>query len=632
MRTVRYAEGDSFTRYAKENGFASWRAIWDHAANAALRAKRHETWKCLPGDAVTIPDPEVKVLVGGTESIHEFKAVVAKPAVVRIVDDLGAPAAPAAVVRTRVEVSNRITTADLPAGFADPSTDRDNFKIEVEDEGEGGDSIPAARVTLEALRNGRTHVVAAGESLSRIAARYGIEDWRTITQHPRNRAWAAAHPDPNVIHVGERLWIPLDHDPADFAPARTLQVELHRVAGTKRFRSRYLRLVVDDQDLAAAPTQTLLTDWDSTDHAIDILGQYVRVRYTGSSGEVVAARATVGGATRSRIALAVHIVRTAPGAAGVVTEDDARVRVFKWWRRLYAQISMAPDLKLVRTVDPLENLISVSDYTGANATGGAGRQARFTLRATRAGVADKVAVIGPRAFTAGDTPITTANALAALINADGTFNVRVVQNPPPLDVTIAGGSADLVITDPDGGRVTVEALAANDPLQTITVGRVNVGAFVGWAAGGRQDWVIGSIQQRVLAQAYDTGSDRIDLFVIGAHTSGDRGQALMPGNIYTAGRQAIAQVIRSATVAQIVMDGTDNNPVSGPHECGHVMLDAIHATVNTQVMRNGTSGDHPVDGSKRFDEAAVAYDTPAVGIAQEARIRANGAAVLSPLE
>ena len=136
--------------------------------------------------------------------------------------------------------------------------------------------------------------------------------------------------------------------------------------------------------------------------------------------------------------------------------------------------------------------------------------------------------------------------------------------------------------------------------------------------------------QRTLLQAYDTGSDRIDILVIGAFTSGDRGQAMMPGTIYAAGRQAIAAVTMSAFVNQTTMDASENNPFSMPHECGHTLLDAIHATETTQLMRAGTSPTHPVGGTKRISETGITFDNPAISIVQEPRMRTKGAAVLAP--
>ena len=209
--------------------------------------------------------------------------------------------------------------------------------------------------------------------------------------------------------------------------------------------------MVDDQDQAANTAQTLLTDFDPGDENVDILGQIVKVTYTAASGPV-SSETTVGSATRSFVKVAVHVVRSAAGGAGVVTTAQATTRVKKWLRRLYAQVSMTPQLLQVREVDPLENLVSISNDHGRSATGGASSHVSFTIRSRRTGAADLTQAVGPYAVVAGHTPMQTADGLAALIRAAPTFTVRTVQNPPTLEPTITQGSADLIITDSAGGK------------------------------------------------------------------------------------------------------------------------------------------------------------------------------------
>lgn len=499
---------------------------------------------------------------------------------VRFVDDGGNPTTNSATVKTTLEVSNRVTTQALPAGFTDVSDDRDNFKVEVLDATATGNTIAAVKVEVEALKR--------------------------------------------------------DH--SQFSPRRKINVELQRVGTTQLFRSKYLRLVVDDIDQAANTAQTLLTDWDSTNEDLHILGQIVKVTYTAASGPVTA-ETTVGSATRSFVRVAVNILKATAGGAGVVTTAQATTRVKKWFKRNYAQISMTPNLLQVREVDPLENLVSISNDHGRSATGGATAIISFTIRSRRAGAADLTQAIGPYTAVAGHTPMQTADALAALIRASPTFQARTVQNPPTLEATITQGSADIVITDPAGGRVSIETLRAGDATQTVSVGVVNVGTFVGWAAvppgspagtATPLNWVAGSIMQRTLLQAYDTGSDRVDYFVIGTFTTPHGGQAMMPGTIYAAGKQAIPAVTRSVFIIASMMNAGDGDPFACGHEAGHVLLDAIHATDVTQLMMGGYLGNNRVDGPKRFMEAAAAYDTPATSFVQETRIRAQGAAALTP--
>lgn len=503
-------------------------------------------------------------------------------ALVRFVDDGGNPATTSATVKNTLEVSNRVTTADLPTGFTDASTDRDNFKVEVLDATVTGSSIPATSVEVEALK-------------------------------PSGTA---------------------------FSPRRKINVELQRVGTSNLFRSKYLRLVVDDQDNGANTAQTLLTDWDSSDESITILGQIVKVTYTSSCGPLTS-QTTVGSATRSYVRVAIRAMRTSPGGSPVVTAAQATTRIKKWFRRVLAQISMTPDLITAFEVDPLENLISISNDHGRSATGGTASRIQFTIRSVRSGAVPGAPDL-TQAITytpvAGHTPMQTANAIAALIRAQPNFSVTTVQNPPTLEPTITQGSADIILHDPIGGRIRIESPSSSDATQTIDVGVVNVTNFGSWfktpTGGGAapQNWVVGSIQQRTLLNEYDTGSDRVDIFVIGTLDTPNRGQAMFPGSFYAAGKQAIPQVTRSAFVNANTMDGTDNDCYNTIHEVAHVMIDAVHVQGDpTQLlMGSGTSMTHVVGGSKRFSESAVTFDGPAITVVQETRMRAQGAPLLHP--
>lgn len=53
-----------------------------------------------------------------------------------------------------------------------------------------------------------THVVAQGECLSSIAAKYGFADWKTIYDDPANADFKGRRPNPNLIYPGDQLIIP----------------------------------------------------------------------------------------------------------------------------------------------------------------------------------------------------------------------------------------------------------------------------------------------------------------------------------------------------------------------------------------------------------------------------------------
>ncbi len=84
------------------------------------------------------------------------------------------------------------------------------------------------------------HVVAAGESLAKIAALYGLgfTAWRTIYDHPANLELREKRPDPNLIQVGDEVHIP---GLPMSRPARDAQVgiELLDIDGSPRAGERY---------------------------------------------------------------------------------------------------------------------------------------------------------------------------------------------------------------------------------------------------------------------------------------------------------------------------------------------------------------------------------------------------------
>jgi hypothetical protein len=67
----------------------------------------------------------------------------------------------------------------------------------------------------------RIHTVRRGESLSKIAAQYGIKSWRTIYDDPGNAAFRKKRPNPNRIEIGDEIVIPEASGTAAAPPAAT---------------------------------------------------------------------------------------------------------------------------------------------------------------------------------------------------------------------------------------------------------------------------------------------------------------------------------------------------------------------------------------------------------------------------
>ncbi len=262
---------------------------------------------------------------------------------------------------------------------------------------------------------------------------------------------------------------------AEAAKRKLDPVTCKKVRSGVAYRSKYLRLVVDEADKAAKTDQTLLTTdmTDQGDFTVEILEQNVRASYAisrcpGNPKCRISTAVPIGSDTdarkpRRRLRIAVHVLRRAPGGAPVVTTANAERRVRKWIRRLYAQASIAPKIvQPTREVDPVANLVAVSDPAGASAAGDG--QLGFRLSAP----GQPTLVVGPITPAAGDTPEVSANALAALVTAPYAATVTV--NPARFVDPVTSRSADLLITP---ANVTIDSVVSTDSRQTLTVGRPN---------------------------------------------------------------------------------------------------------------------------------------------------------------
>ncbi|MEE9443243.1 MAG: LysM peptidoglycan-binding domain-containing protein [candidate division Zixibacteria bacterium] len=57
-------------------------------------------------------------------------------------------------------------------------------------------------------KDGFHYTIRKGDTLSGIARRFGVAHWRIIYNHSENEAFKASHPDPNLIHPREVIWVP----------------------------------------------------------------------------------------------------------------------------------------------------------------------------------------------------------------------------------------------------------------------------------------------------------------------------------------------------------------------------------------------------------------------------------------
>lgn len=585
---------DSLSQLAVDHGFADWRRIWEHTANDALSALRNTPANLQVGDIVEIPDRTEGEDTANTENETPFIRLGVPVASVCFVDDGGRPRDEFVTRLHVLEVSNLVTTRQLPTNHLTRSRDRDNFKIEVVDSGEVGNRIPANRTVVEAL-------------------------------HPALNPDGTFQQDRN----GDTVFIP-------FNPPRVITggVDLKRVPGTNKFRSRYFRLVTDMEDFNIRNGRTLLTDHDPNDLRIEILDQIARVTYTSSTAEPLRDEAEVGRDER-RFRITVQVLRRTPRGPVVdtLTLGEIERHVAKWVRRTYAAASMSPKLVAfpalpagtpansvrvdpnivgVREVDPPENLVSI--FNRNRNTARASERIHFRVR-DETGAKD-VSVDYTTGTQPNDrTPRQIADLCAAQLTAGGVFSVDVVDNPR---TTNLARSCDLLIRDPAGNRVTIseERTRRGGARTRIGVGRLNPRRV---ALPGNRFVAVGTRDNRLLARNYGSGPDRIDCFVIGRFRGGTLGFAFgrfhrRSPQLATLGpmRSIVMVDGRTAHAAASVNSSAPERYVHAlDHEIGHVLLDIVHFNgFNVQLMTNaGASVNrrNRVRDSKRLADRIIPY-------------------------
>lgn len=601
-KTVTARSGDSLCNIAYLNGFSDCKLLREEAANAYIVNRTEEPGQVLPGDVVTIPDYVEHTEAGATELTHNF-VKRGNLAMLRFVHKQTAANLSSDPSLRFLNVSNYITdkagTGDGNAAFpgtadgnfnAEADKDQDAFKIEILDLKASGDLT----AELEVLRP---------------------------TYNAAGRV---------VGHV---------QFPTAIRPARQLRPTAFKQGSTQLRRTPYLRLVVDEKDKAAAANQTLLTSdifdpADATTKQVEILDQQIKASYTiASCSQNPKCKSTVElpiGEDRRRMRLAVHVLNNRPSATGgtpVVPLADVERRVFTWFRRVYAQANIAPKLMLeTRAVDPPANLVSISNDSGLRANGDG--QIGFTISAA----GKPTQVVGPISPARSDRPIKTAQTLAALVTTP--YRAAVSENPARFVDIASLKSADIVITEESGARVTITIdvpLANRDTGQTIDIGAANPMNLLSWAVPrGNNNWNAGSIEQRTVLKNHDTGDDRVDIFVAHQLSAGNRGEAMMSNHLVDPARSSISQVKWSAFLAAHAMNAGDGNPFSFPHEVGHVAAEVVHATAsrNQLMTGGGTSETNAVGGTKRIRDDAVHYDSPPGDFNIVSRLRAAGSPLL----
>jgi hypothetical protein len=621
--TVTAADGDSLCKFAVDAGFLNCEPLRALAENKFFLDRPLKA-----GDIVTIPDIVAQTLDKASDATHEFVKLGGPPAQIRFVH--GSPTIPYKddVTLDHLEVSAFITdkggspdgSADLPdENFCEFNQvghdDDDTFKVEVFDPANTGKEID---VVIEALRP-------------------VLNPDGTVKEH--------TFFDGSV------------DDAASERGKRSLKVKAKKVGkstNTMRFRSPYLRLVVDEADKSGTvdplpagtfpektknkprPKQTILvTDMvDAGDDTVEILDQLVEARFefkncpqTGDKKCAARVRLPLGD-DRQKVKVAVHILRRQIGSNPVVTPANARRRILKWIRRVMAQASIGPDLLSVREVDPFENFLSVSNPAQNAPAGAGGRLAAgdgrlgFTISAT----GQPTQVVGPITPPAGQSALDTATALAALVTAP--FSATAF--PVPVRSNDTRAAADILVRGPAGVNVVLSAIKSDDSAQTLEVIRLNPFPAVIFETDAFNTFM-GTVHQRAICRNYDTGDDRVDLFVIDKMDQDSRGEAMIRGHkLSKPANQGVSGVFLSVFMARRCMDGTDNDPIVLPHELGHTVAEVFHANPTHQMMHAEVTGNVAVGASKRIRDANIGYGGTTDKINLHLRYRAEGAVVMRP--
>lgn len=593
MPTVTAGYEDSLCSIAVAHRFPNCRALRRLPENRAYLDRALE-----PGDRVRVPDCTGRDDPGrGTEICHEYEAEGPPLPRIRFVHGSPSGLCSADPSEARLNISNyRTDWAGVPDSSARPfprhttsafnanaHADVDAFKVEVFDPRAGAGPINVDVVAREPIYN------AAGR----------ITGYRNFT----------------------------GADAAD----RQVNVQCRRVGSEpQRYRSCYLRLVVDEVDKARRRPQTILVS-DRADGAgtandrLEILDQRIRAQYPISTCPAspgthrchAVADVPVGDDNRLKIRVQAHILRTAPGGArvGGLTQANVRRHVLKWVRRTYAQANMGvkPSTPDVDEVDPVENLISIFNQSRNLTTGG---------RVIRVSVNTAPATTEVRHNTvAGETPIQIATDLANQINALADFRARAFTNPTAWNNAL---SADILVFRTDGARVVLTGANSTDPRTRIGIGRVRPNRI---STPTDNYLFVGARDHRTLARNHAVRSDfslnpnhardAVHLYVIGAFrqlTVGawiftffgwacprDRGQA----NQY----QNIEPLVGSCFVRWRELATNDHRCHVVSHEFGHILGDQFHFSFRRRELMTDQAAyvNNHINDMKRLTHRDLRY-------------------------
>jgi hypothetical protein len=613
MPTVTAAEGDTLCTIAAANGFENCLPLRQVQVNID-RGYRDNALKA--GDQVEVPAPAVRdEAARATEVRHDFEAPNMPPPGIRFVH--GASGTPFAddVALPFLNISNYPTDkAGADGQQAWPTTfgfnqhadaDPDVFKIEVVDPNAGSNTV---EVRLKAMRP-----VYEADGTIRVVA--GVRQYQDFTTELAMRQIR-------------------------------LQCQTVNNARQVRFRSRYMRLVVDDQDFNAisANNQALLVA-DTADGSngdadkVEILDQVVVASY-----ELVHCPAPAGqakcraeatrpvGNDRLRIPVACHVMRptalAAGGAAGTgvggVTEQHVRQRVGRWLRRTYAQAEMAPKWVAPNVVfydPPAENMLAIGQHLGTPAMGGADLEFDLATPPPVGGPAPAApAPAGPAApAPAAPAPPHVRVTLAADMTPEQVATAVVAAMPAGYSATPhrncmafsgVNHSYDVMITKDDGTEVMIDNLNNPDWTLDVRVARVAINSVD--SVRPADALLLNTPEFRRVIRQCTVADNRIDIIVVGGFSTANLlGRAFPPAAPLDADHTAHAPERWGVMVRADTMNGGDDFPFVLSHEMCHVLYDSFHTkdTSNpgfrTELMYAFADNNNSLAACKRMCDTPV---------------------------
>ncbi|MCH8252592.1 MAG: hypothetical protein IID36_09090 [Planctomycetes bacterium] len=400
------------------------------------------------------------------------------------------------------------------------------------------------------------------------------------------------------------------------------KVKLQGTGAAKRYRTCYLRLVVDEfdqgvKDPAGRKKQTLLvtdmieaaqaeTDKDKAAELrrVEILDQRVRARYVidscpQSDKKCRAEEVLVIGENHKRVEAAINILRAPANnkfdnafeGTGVADIDVTRDWAMEFVRGIYAQADMG--MKLVkhgiRYINAPANMFTVGarvtagtppeTWTGVGAGPTAAGGSTMTVGVKVDGGTEETASI---TTVAGESPKKTVDRLAAEIKKKfPAVTIKTFENKR--NSGQVGKTADILVGDPQTQKIELSIKALGEANHRCVVTRVTSTQIEEFRT--HDSWV-GTPQERILLYNYDEGKSHIDVFIVGTLDNGSIGEAFNPDfKESNADFRSNDQIVNSLMM-EVAPIANDTFHTTLAHEMAHVLTDRGHIRTKTGSVRN----------------------------------------------